>query len=651
VSVVCLTLGRTSTFVIFDCEPNGSGRAPDEENMEVRVSRTTRRGRLSAAATAGLVGIASLIAVDQLPASAASMVSVNGATTYQTIDGFGVSEAFGQADSVRNLGTTARQQALDLLFSPTNGAGFSILRSLIPSDSNSIEPNAPAGPSATPTYVWSGGDAQDQGQLWLARQAKNGYGVTTFYNDAWSAPGFMKTNGSESNGGSLCGTPGASCGSGDWRQAYANYLVQHARYWASAGITPTAVGFVNEPSLTTTYSSMVVNASQAASFLSVLGPAMSASGLSTKVACCDTVGFNLLPGYLTAIAGNQAADTGTGLFTSHGYANAPTTPVSTGSRRLWESEWSVNGATWTTAWDSTAEAAGITWAQRIYAGMTGANLNAFLYWWGISNTSHDSSLIGLSGSTLTPSKRYYALAGYSRYIRPGAVRIAASSGDGNLKASAYRNSDGSVVIVVLNTASSAISTSYALSNAGVSSGTVAAYLTNDGSSMAAQPATALSNGAFSATVPARSQVTYRITGGAGPSPSPSASPTAGSPSPSPSPTTSPSPSGAPPSSPPDGTGCTAAYTVTNSWPGGLQASVTVTNNTSANLNGWTVHWTLPSGQTISQLWNGVLTVSGSSVTVRNESYNGSIAAHASTTFGLTGTGSSGSTPTPTCSSP
>ena len=48
----------------------------------------------------------------------------------------------------------------------------------------------------------------------------------------------MKTNGSKSNGGSLCGTPGASCGTGDWRQAYANYLVQHAKFWSSAGVDP-----------------------------------------------------------------------------------------------------------------------------------------------------------------------------------------------------------------------------------------------------------------------------------------------------------------------------------------------------------------------------------------------------------------------------
>ena len=94
------------------------------------MSRTARRVRPAAAA----VGLAAAFAVaGPLPANAASTVTVDGGTTYQTIDGFGISEAFGMANSIRNAPSATRQQALDLLFSTTDGAGFSILRSIIPS--------------------------------------------------------------------------------------------------------------------------------------------------------------------------------------------------------------------------------------------------------------------------------------------------------------------------------------------------------------------------------------------------------------------------------------------------------------------------------------------------------------------------------------
>ncbi len=82
-------------------------------------------------------------------------------------------------------------------------------------------------------------------------------------------------------------------------------------------------------------------------------------------------------------------------------------------------------------------------------------------------------------------------------------------------------------------------------------------------------------------------------------------------------------------------GATAVYTVTNSWPGGFQGQVTVTAG-SAPINGWTVTWTFPNGQTITQLWNGSFTQSGATVSVTNAAYNGALAAGTATVVGFTG---------------
>ncbi|MGN9913486.1 cellulose binding domain-containing protein [Phytohabitans sp. LJ34] len=111
---------------------------------------------------------------------------------------------------------------------------------------------------------------------------------------------------------------------------------------------------------------------------------------------------------------------------------------------------------------------------------------------------------------------------------------------------------------------------------------------------------------------------------------------------------------APPTTPPPTTSApggavSATYRTVNSWQGGYQAEVTVAAGSSP-ISGWTVQWSLASGQSISQLWNGTLNASGSAVTVRNTSYNGSLAANASTTFGFVGTGSP-STPSLTATTP
>jgi mannan endo-1,4-beta-mannosidase len=89
------------------------------------------------------------------------------------------------------------------------------------------------------------------------------------------------------------------------------------------------------------------------------------------------------------------------------------------------------------------------------------------------------------------------------------------------------------------------------------------------------------------------------------------------------------------SAPPGGRSCTAAYSILNQWPGGFQGEVRVTAGTSA-ITGWTATWTFANGQTVTQFWSAMVTSTGSSVTARNMSYNGSLAAATSTTFGFLG---------------
>ncbi|GAA2390206.1 endo-1,4-beta-xylanase [Streptomyces glaucosporus] len=90
--------------------------------------------------------------------------------------------------------------------------------------------------------------------------------------------------------------------------------------------------------------------------------------------------------------------------------------------------------------------------------------------------------------------------------------------------------------------------------------------------------------------------------------------------------------------PAPGGDCTATYRVTSRWQGGFTAEVTVRNEHSAPITGWTVTWTLPGGQSIGNVWNGNLTVNGRNVTVRNAGYNGTLGGGGSTTFGLQGQG-------------
>ncbi|HEX3786318.1 MAG TPA: cellulase family glycosylhydrolase [Pseudonocardiaceae bacterium] len=83
--------------------------------------------------------------------------------------------------------------------------------------------------------------------------------------------------------------------------------------------------------------------------------------------------------------------------------------------------------------------------------------------------------------------------------------------------------------------------------------------------------------------------------------------------------------------------CSVAYTETSSWQGGFQAGVTVTNTGSTPITGWTLRWTFPGDQQISNLWNATYTQSGEQVTVTNAAYNTTIAPAGTATIGFTAT--------------
>ncbi|MFI6484801.1 lytic polysaccharide monooxygenase [Nonomuraea sp. NPDC050663] len=96
-------------------------------------------------------------------------------------------------------------------------------------------------------------------------------------------------------------------------------------------------------------------------------------------------------------------------------------------------------------------------------------------------------------------------------------------------------------------------------------------------------------------------------------------------------------------------GCTATWQTTSTWSGHFGANVTVRNTGSTPLNGWTVRWNFSGGQTFDAApWNGVVESPAPNVAVKNASYNGSLAANATTSFGFNASGTPPTNPVLTC---
>ncbi|GAA0459313.1 hypothetical protein Aca07nite_59010 [Actinoplanes capillaceus] len=103
------------------------------------------------------------------------------------------------------------------------------------------------------------------------------------------------------------------------------------------------------------------------------------------------------------------------------------------------------------------------------------------------------------------------------------------------------------------------------------------------------------------------------------------------------------PSNPPSSSPQAPTGPCRVTAGVNAWNSGLTTSLTIANTATTAVDGWSLAFTLPGGQTITSGWNATYSPSSGQVTARNASYNPAIPPNGTVTIGFqaTHTGNTG----------
>jgi glucuronoarabinoxylan endo-1,4-beta-xylanase len=370
----------------------------------------------------------------------------------QTIDGFGASSAW----VVPSL-TPARA---NLLFSPTQGIGLSLVRSRILPDT-----------SASSAEVSTMQTAQNMG--------------VTVFSTPWSPPAAWKDNGSVNNGGHLLASH---------YQDYADLLSQYVSNMQAAGITIHAVSIANEPDFTASYESSRWTASEFAAFLPVLADTFARDGVTAQIMLPEESGWRF--DLASDIFANPALLADVGIVAAHNYGGSPAPVPQAQGKGLWETEVSSFQS-----FDP-----GITnalgWAKNIHDFMTIAHANAWNYWW-LKSSGNDNE--GLLGPNWELTKRLWAVGNYSRFVRPGWVNIGATD-DGGVSVSAFKDPvSGQFAIVAVNQGN-AVSKSFALS--GFTSGAVTPWVTSDGLDLAQQGDIATDGSSFTANLPAQSVTTF-----------------------------------------------------------------------------------------------------------------------------------------------
>jgi glucuronoarabinoxylan endo-1,4-beta-xylanase len=160
----------------------------------------------------------------------------------------------------------------------------------------------------------------------------------------------------------------------------------------------------------------------------------------------------------------------------------------------------------------------ITWAYNIHMFLTEVSGSAWFYWNLAAETVNGPTACndGLTDQSNQPTKRFYAIGNWSRFVRSGWVEIAATANpQSGVYVTAFMNqSNGAFAIVAINQNTSSIQQIFTLS--GLSANSLTPWITSSSLNLASQSSVSVLGSNFTYTLPAQSITTFVSGGGSSP---------------------------------------------------------------------------------------------------------------------------------------
>ncbi|KRD08381.1 beta-glucosidase [Flavobacterium sp. Root901] len=378
-----------------------------------------------------------------------STVTVNAGTTYQTMDGFGYTLTEGSAEVISGMAATQQNQLLNDLYNPNTGLNASVIRiSIAASDlsNSSYSYNETSGDTNMNNFSLNGPDLTYLIPIIKKIQLINPN--IKILATPWSAPRWMKTNGSWV-GGSL---------QTQYYAAYAKYFVKYIAAMQAQGIPIWAITPQNEPENPNNEPSMLMNSTEQKNFINQqLGPQLAAAGYGgVKIIAFDHNCDNTA--YPIDVLNNSSYVDGAAFHLYLGNISAMSTVRNSTNKNVYFTE-QYTGSGGSFGGD-------FGWhMQNVVIGSTNNWSKTVLEW----NAANNSSLgprtpggcntclgaITVNNSTsYTKNVAYYIIGQISKYVKPGAVRIGSSSTSGSILSVGFKNPDGSIALVIYNSGGS-----------------------------------------------------------------------------------------------------------------------------------------------------------------------------------------------------
>jgi O-glycosyl hydrolase len=386
-------------------------------------------------------------------------ITVDENVQFQQMEGFGASFTDSSAWLVNyRLNAAGRNTLMTNLFSPTNGIGLNMLRQPIGASDFSVSGNYSYNdrpPGQTDLNLVNFSISHDTAYIIpVLQQALQLNPELKIMSSPWSPPGWMKTSGSMIGGNLYAAAYGS----------LANYFVKYVQAYQAHGIPISYVTVQNEPLIAPSgYPGMEMSASVQAYFIkNHLGPAFSANGISTKILAYDHNWDTT--NYPDAILSDSNAAQYISGIAWHCYGG------DVSAQTLFHNKYPNKG-------NFITECSGGTWWANDRAALQdqvgyliikgSRNWAKSILLWNIALDTNNGPTnggcvtcrglvsINQSNGNVAYNIDYYALGHASKFVRPGAYRIQSNTFDGNIENVAFKNPDGSKVLIAYNAGNAA----------------------------------------------------------------------------------------------------------------------------------------------------------------------------------------------------
>jgi glucosylceramidase len=378
--------------------------------------------------------------------------------TFQTMMGIGAAITDASAETYAKLPVEKQQEVMTAYFDPVKGIGYTLARTNIHSCDFS---------SGSYTYVTDNDDTlktfsidhDKTFRIPFIKKAAAMVGKTfTLFASPWSPPSWMKDNNSMLQGGKLKKENYAT---------WATYFAKFIKAYEAEGIPIWGVSIQNEPMATQRWESCIFTAEEERDFLkNNLGPTLQKQGLGNKKIIVWDHNRDLMYQRAEVIFNDPEAAKYAWGIGFHWYETwSGGTPMYDNVQRVHEAFPSKNLLFTEGCVEAFNKTRYYNWSlgERYAKSMINDFNNGTVGWcdWNIlldeiggPNHVGNFCFAPVHGDTKTGevlyTNSYYYIGHFSKFIRPGAKRIATAPSRSQLLSTAFINTDGTIAIVVMN---------------------------------------------------------------------------------------------------------------------------------------------------------------------------------------------------------